>query len=180
MVKRSRRIRGCLTSIALIAIFCLAAAAVFPVLRHPVLLARLLTSPSPSIVGIPVEGVRKSQIRDSWGAARSEGRSHQGVDIFAKRGTPVISATEGIVLNLGTNRLGGQIVRVLGPAGQVHYYAHLDHYGSYDSGDAVRSGDVLGYVGNTGNARSTPSHLHYGVYDPQRGPVNPWPLLDSR
>lgn len=180
MVKRSRRIRGCLTSIALIAIFCLAGAAVFPVLRHPVLLARLLTSPSPSIVDIPVEGVRKSQVRDSWGAARSEGRSHQGVDIFAKRGTPVISATEGIVLSVGTNQLGGQIVRVIGPGGQVHYYAHLDRYGTFEPGDAVRPRDTLGYVGNTGNARDTPSHLHYGVYDPQRGAVNPWPLLDSR
>jgi murein DD-endopeptidase MepM/ murein hydrolase activator NlpD len=180
LVKRSRRIRGCFTSIALIAIFCLIGAVAFPVLRHPLVLVRLLSSPPPNIVEIPVESVRKSQIPDSWGAARSEGRSHQGVDIFAKRGTPVISATEGIVLSVGTNRLGGQIVRVLGPAGQVHYYAHLDEYGTYEPGDAVRPGDVLGYVGNTGNARNTPSHLHYGVYDPQHGPVNPWPLLNSR
>ena len=127
-----------------------------------------------------MEGVRKRHILDSWGAPRSEGRSHRGVDIFAKRGTPVVSATKGIVLRVGTNELGGQVVNVLGPGGQVHYYAHLDRHGSFRPGDEVRPGDVLGYVGDTGNARGTPPHLHYGVYDPGLGAVNPWPLLDPR
>jgi peptidoglycan LD-endopeptidase LytH len=132
------------------------------------------------MVEVPVEGVRRRQIPDTWGAPRSERRSHQGVDIFAKRGTPVISATEGIVLRVGTNRLGGQVVYVLGPGGQRHYYAHLDRYGSFTPGDIVVPGDVLGYVGNTGNARDTAPHLHYGVYDPEGGAVNPWPLLNPR
>jgi murein DD-endopeptidase MepM/ murein hydrolase activator NlpD len=128
-------------------------------------------------VTIPVAGVRKPQIADTWGAARSGGRSHRGVDIFAKRGTPVLSATQGILLRTGTNRLGGQVITVLGPGRQVHYYAHLDSYGLFKPGDIVLAGDTIGYVGNTGNARGTPPHLHYGIYDPERGAVNPWPML---
>jgi murein DD-endopeptidase MepM/ murein hydrolase activator NlpD len=172
-----RRVRGCLTSIVVLALLGLAVVIAFPALRHPVLLMRLLTSRAPMLVEIPVEGVRRDQIRDSWGAPRSGGRSHRGVDIFAMRGTPVISATEGIVIRVGTNELGGQVINVLGPGRQVHYYAHLDAYGSFDEGDAVLPGDTLGYVGDTGNARGTPTHLHYGVYDPVDGAVNPWPLL---
>lgn len=121
--------------------------------------------------------VTKKQITDSWGFPRSGGRRHQGVDIFAPRGTPVLSATEGIVFRVGTTELGGQVINVLGPGRQVHYYAHLDRYGSFVEGDVVYPGNIIGYVGNTGNARTTPPHLHYGVYDPARGAVNPWPLL---
>jgi murein DD-endopeptidase MepM/ murein hydrolase activator NlpD len=154
--------------------------AAFPALRHPVFLARLVTSRAPSDVAIPVAGVRKTQIADTWGAPRSGGRSHTGVDIFAKRGTPVLSATDGILLRTGTNRLGGQIINVLGLGRQVHYYAHLDSYGRFKPGDVVLSGDTIGYVGTTGNARGTPPHLHYGIYDSERGAVNPWPMLAAR
>jgi murein DD-endopeptidase MepM/ murein hydrolase activator NlpD len=100
------------------------------------------------------------------------------VDIFAARGTPVLSATEGIVIRVGTNRLGGQVINILGPGRQVHYYAHLDRYGGFEEGDVVYPGSIIGYVGNTGNARDTPPHLHYGIYDPGRGAVNPWPMLE--
>ena len=102
------------------------------------------------------------------------------MDIFAKRGTPVTSATEGIVLRIGTNTLGGQVINVLGAGSQVHYYAHLDRYGSFEVGDAVLPGDTLGFVGNTGNAAATPPHLHYGIYDTNGRALNPWPLLASR
>ncbi|MEO5588740.1 MAG: M23 family metallopeptidase [Gemmatimonadaceae bacterium] len=151
----------------------------FPILRHPLFVALLLTSPAPTVVQVPVQGVRRRQIPNSWGAPRSGGRSHKGVDIFAKRGTPVLSATQGIVTRVGTNTLGGQVIDVLGPGRQVHYYAHLDRYGAFNAGHIVYAGDILGYVGNTGNARGTPPHLHYGVYDPARGAVNPWPLLNA-
>lgn len=167
-------------SLALVALFCVIGVAVFPALRHPVFLARLITSSPPSELTIPVAGVSRRQIPNSWGAPRSGGRSHKGVDIFARRGTPVLSASEGIVLRAGINTLGGQVINVLGPGRQVHYYAHLDRYGAYKPGDAVLSGDTLGYVGNTGNARSTPPHLHYGIYDSGRGAVNPWPMLGPR
>ena len=175
-----KRLGGCLTSLTLIALFCLVGVAVFPALRHPVFLARLVTSRPPSEVTIPVAGVLKRNILDTWGAPRSGGRPHKGVDIFARRGTPVLSATEGIVSRVGTNRLGGQVINVLGPGRQLHYYAHLDRYGSFGPGVIVIAGDTLGYVGNTGNARDTPPHLHYGIYDSERGAVNPWPMLAPR
>lgn len=163
----------------LIALACLLAVAVFPALRHPVFFVRLLTSHAPSEVRIPVAGILKRQISSSWGAPRGGGRAHQGVDIFARRGTPVLSAAEGIVLRVGTNELGGNVINVLGPGRQVHYYAHLDSYGVFKPGDVVLPGDTLGYVGNTGNARDTPPHLHYGIYDSERGAVNPWPILSG-
>jgi peptidoglycan LD-endopeptidase LytH len=176
-VGRARRYLG---AAALIALLCVLVAMLIPVLRHPLVFMRLMTSRPPAVVEIPVMGVAKKEIPDSWGSPRSGGRSHQGVDIFAKRGTPVLSATEGIVVRVGTNKLGGQVINVLGPGRQVHYYAHLDRYGSFAEGDVVYAGNILGYVGNTGNARDTPPHLHYGVYDPVRGAINPWPLLNAR
>ncbi|MEO8193232.1 MAG: M23 family metallopeptidase [Gemmatimonadales bacterium] len=172
--------RRCLTAVTIVITACAAIFIFFPVLRHPVLFARLLTSPAPATVQIPVMGVRKKQIPNSWGSPRSGGRSHRGVDIFAPSGTPVLSATEGIVFRVGTNRLGGNVINVLGPGRQVHYYAHLDRYDAFRPGDVVYAGNILGYVGNTGNARNTPPHLHYGVYDPIKGAINPWPLLNPR
>ena len=87
------------------------------------------------------------------------------------------SPTDGLVLRVGTLPLGGQVVAILGPGRHVHYYAHLDRFGAFRAGDAVRPGDVIGYVGDTGNAKGTPFHLHYGVYAGMRGAVNPRPLL---
>ena len=81
----------------------------------------------------------------------------------------------GIVTRVGMNRLGGRVVGVLGPGLEWHYYAHLDRFGTFGEGDIVQTGDVLGYGGNTGNARSTPSHLHYGIY--RDGAKNPYPRL---
>jgi murein DD-endopeptidase MepM/ murein hydrolase activator NlpD len=177
MVRRARKFRGCITPIVVILIGITAVAVRYPATRQPAFLVRLFFSSAPDSLPHPVEGVRKRQIANSWGAARSNGRRHQGVDIFAQRGTPVRSTTDGIVLRVGTNTLGGRIVTVMGPGRQVHYYAHLDRYGAFNPGDVIRQGDVLGYVGNTGNATGTPFHLHYGVYDPVRGALNPWPLL---
>lgn len=137
----------------------------------------LMQTPLPAQLPIPVEGVKPRQISDTWGAARSEGRSHQGTDIFAKRGTPVLSSTEGMILSTGVNNLGGNVVWVLGPAMSRHYYAHLESYGSYQANDWVQAGDVIGYVGNSGNARTTPPHLHYGIYLNGEGAVNPYPYL---
>jgi peptidoglycan LD-endopeptidase LytH len=154
--------------------------ALWPPARHPILVAKLAFASPPSSLPVPVDGVRPRQIADTWGGPRSGGRKHKGVDIFAPRGTPVRSTTGGLVLRVGTARLGGQIVAVLGPGLQVHYYAHLDSFGIFEPGDVVKQGDVLGYVGDTGNAKGTPFHLHYGVYTPARGAVNPWPMLTER
>jgi len=137
---------------------------------------RLAAMDKPATLPVPVEGIKPRALRDTWGGARSEGRRHEGIDIFAKRGTPVLSATEGIVVRVGTNRLGGQVVWVMGPGGQRHYYAHLDRYADVEAGMRIEPGTVLGYVGDTGNAKGTPPHLHYGVYD-MGGAINPYPLL---
>ena len=137
---------------------------------------RLMAMPKPQTLPVPVEGVRPRALRDTWGGARSGGRRHEGIDIFAKRGTPVLATTEGIVTQVGTNRLGGQVVWVIGPGGQRHYYAHLDRYSDVEAGMRIAAGRVLGYVGDTGNAKGTPPHLHYGVYD-IGGAINPYPLL---
>jgi peptidoglycan LD-endopeptidase LytH len=130
----------------------------------------------PRHLPIPVEGIRPSQLQDTWGAARSGGRRHEGIDIFAKKGTPIRSSTTGIVLMVGWDTLGGQVVWVLGQDLSRHYYAHLSAYGAYSTGSWVNQGDIIGYVGNTGNARTTPPHLHYGIYLSQ-GAVNPYPYL---
>ena len=155
-------------------------AGLFPAVQRPFVIARLAFSLAPSSLPVPVDGVRPRQIADTWGGPRSGGRKHRGVDIFAPRGTPVRSTTHGLVLRVGTVRLGGQSVAVLGPGLHVHYYAHFDRFGTFKPGDVVQQGDILGYVGDTGNAKGTPFHLHYGVYTPTRGAVNPWPMLHAR
>jgi murein DD-endopeptidase MepM/ murein hydrolase activator NlpD len=161
----------------LLAIGLLLAAAV-PYLRPAVqrmhFLYTLSTEQAPARLPSPV-GIPRPAFVDTWGAARSGGRRHEGIDIFVPRGTPVRSTTRGIVTRVGTNRLGGRIVGVLGPALEWHYYAHLDGFGQFREGDLVREGDVLGYVGDSGNARGTPPHLHYGVY--RGGPSNPYSRL---
>ncbi|MDQ7970736.1 MAG: M23 family metallopeptidase [Oxalicibacterium faecigallinarum] len=146
-----------------------------PITKTPFYVIKLSMMDAPLSLPIPVDGVTEKQLRDTWNASRSGGRVHEGIDIFAKRGTPVRSTTEGIVTSVGTNNLGGKVVWVLGPAGQRHYYAHLDDYADIKTGDRVVPGSLLGMVGNTGNARGTPPHLHYGIY--KNGAFNPYPLL---
>jgi murein DD-endopeptidase MepM/ murein hydrolase activator NlpD len=115
---------------------------------------------------------------NTWGAQRPGRRRHEGVDIFAPRDTPVLSTTRGLVTHVGTNTLGGQVVWILGPGFESHYYAHLDRFAEIHRGDIVNAGDVIGYVGRTGNAGGTPFHLHYGVYHHGKA-QNPYPRLTS-
>ncbi|MBI0446622.1 M23 family metallopeptidase [Deinococcus sp. DB0503] len=138
--------------------------------------AALLTAPAPTARSLP-NPLPGQRFTDTWGGARGGGRRHEGVDIFAPRGTPIRATTRGFVLNVGENRLGGRTVMVLGPGGQRHYYAHLERYREdLKEGQWVEAGDVVGYVGDSGNARGTPTHLHYGIYT-ARGAINPYPLL---
>jgi murein DD-endopeptidase MepM/ murein hydrolase activator NlpD len=123
----------------------------------------------------PLTPRRAYRLVDSWGNARSDGRRHEGIDIFAAKDTPVVTTTRGIVTRVGTNHLGGQVVWVLGPGLERHYYAHLNRYGGFREGDRVEAGDIIGYAGNTGNARGGPVHLHYGIY--RQGAQNPYPRL---
>ena len=147
-----------------------------PELRHAFRVAQLLREPVPVALPMPVEDVKVRGLRDSYGAARSNGRKHEGIDIFAKRGTPVLSTTQGLVIRRGQNHLGGNVVMVLGPGGQRHYYVHLERFSAIKRGDWVWPGAVLGYVGTSGNAAGTPPHLHYGIYG-YGGAINPYPLL---
>ena len=129
---------------------------------------------------MPVQGVTKSQVADTWHVPREGDRLHEGQDIFAKRGTPVLSATDGYIFRIGENKLGGQTVSVIGAGGRIYYYAHLDSYApNIAAGDHVTPQSVLGYVGNTGNAAGGPTHLHFGVYE-RGAAVNPLPLLTDR
>ena len=115
-------------------------------------------------------------LTDTWGGARSEGRSHEGIDIFAPRGTPIQATTKGVVNKVGDDRLGGRVIFIIGAGGAAHYYAHLDSYADIRPNDWVDAGDIIGYVGDSGNAKGTPPHVHYGVYI-NGSAVNPYPLL---
>lgn len=167
-----------------IALLLLAAAAISaaipvvrPIAQRAWFIHTLATEIVPAHLPNPVRAGRPLRLANSWGAARSGGRRHEGIDIFVPQGTPVVTTTRGVVTRVGTNRLGGQIVGVLGPGLEWHYYAHLERFGTFREGDIVQPGDVLGYVGNTGNARGTPPHLHYGIY--RNGAKNPYPRLTS-
>ena len=126
----------------------------------------------------PVEGVSARAVQSVFGDPRDSGaRAHEGVDIFAPRGAPVVAATDGWVTRVTTNRLGGNVVWVWdGERGQALYYAHLDRQ-DVSPGTRVRAGDVLGRVGNTGNARTTAPHLHFGIYRALEGAVDPLPFI---
>lgn len=118
----------------------------------------------------------EQHLTDTWGGARSQGRSHEGIDIFAPRGTPIQATTQGIISKVGQNNLGGRVVVVIGPGGAGHYYAHLESYADISPDDWINAGDIIGYVGDSGNAKGTPTHVHYGIYINGRA-VNPYPLL---
>lgn len=93
----------------------------------------------PSSLPIPVDRVQARELKDTWGASRSSGRLHEGIDILAPRGTKVRSATPGLIADLRNNNLGGKVVWILGPGGAWHYYAHLDgHKRGLNVGDYVK------------------------------------------
>ena len=123
----------------------------------------------------PVVGAEAGSIRGLFGASRDAGRrNHEGVDIFVQRLTPVLAVAAGNAMPR-RDELGGNTVWLDTP-GTSYYYAHLDRIAVRDQ-QRVKVGDVLGYVGNTGNANGVPSHLHFGVYRWGREPIDPLPLL---
>lgn len=136
----------------------------------------LSISVGPSLA-FPVAG-GKARIGSLWGDPRDAGaRSHEGIDIFAPKRTPVVAAADGTVHRVGENNLGGKVI-FLRPQGRNMslYYAHLDSQ-LVSSGDRVSIGDTIGLVGNTGNARSTPPHLHFGIYA-LGGAINPYTFIN--
>lgn len=123
--------------------------------------AAYLLDPVP--LDVPVRGMPRARVRSSFGAPRDGGRRrHQGVDLFARRGTPVVAAASGVVVFKGVRPLGGRTIHTLGRRGVLCYYAHLDGWADDVAiGDLVQAGTTLGYVGDSGNARGTPPHLHF-------------------
>lgn len=119
---------------------------------------------------------------DTFGAPRMFGTAyahlHQGADIFAPSGTPLVACERGVLIKVGTDVLGGTKLWLVGASGTRYYYAHLSGYADgVVEGKVVELGEVIGFVGNTGNAVGTPSHLHFQVH-PGGGPaINPTPLL---
>lgn len=128
-------------------------------------------------LAFPVQDRDTDAILSYFGDDREAGRrTHHGVDIFAPRGTPVLATADGEVYRVQNTNLGGLVVWLRDESNRRFYYAHLDRQ-LVERGQRVRVGDTLGLVGNTGNARTTPPHLHFGIYIRRRGPVNPYPFL---
>jgi len=125
-------------------------------------------------LAFPVFDGRESDILSRFGAARDGGRRrHQGIDIFAARGTAALAAAEGTVARVDTTSLGGNVVWLRDRHGNALYYAHLDSP-AVVRGRRVARGDTIGFVGNTGNARTTSPHLHFGVYRRGEGALDPF------
>lgn len=129
-------------------------------------------------LAFPVKSKNTNSIKSYWGDGRdNDARKHEGVDIFGNFRTPVLAISEGTVTRVNENNLGGKVVWMR-PKGKDYtlYYAHLDEQIAVE-GQEVKIGDTLGLMGNTGNARTTPTHLHFGIYT-FNGAVNPLPFID--
>ena len=116
---------------------------------------------------------------DTYLAPRAGYRKHQGVDVFAMSGTPVYAVVNGVIEEKGVNPLGGNKLWIRSPGDNWrYYYAHLAGYGpGISNGARVRKGQLIGYVGNTGNAMTTPPHLHFEAHVPSGAATNPYPIL---
>lgn len=127
-------------------------------------------------LAFPVAG-KRSHVGSFWGDDRDGGRrSHEGIDIFARKGTPVVAISDGIIVDKGVTPRGGRILWLQSSHYPMQaYYAHLDQW-HVRAGQYVRKGQVIGTVGKSGNARTTPPHLHFGLYT-EDGAVNPYPYV---
>ncbi len=132
---------------------------------------------------VPVEGAEPSELRNDYDAKRSGGRTHRAIDVMSPKGTPVLAADDGRIGRIGTTPIGGNIIYAIDPDERfVYYYAHLDrHARGLQTGQRVQKGDVIGYVGTTGNAPANVPHLHFQVMLRGSGrawwdgpAINPW------
>jgi murein DD-endopeptidase MepM/ murein hydrolase activator NlpD len=136
---------------------------------------------------VPVEGVKAGQVSDTFGQARGTERRHEALDIMAPRGTRVLAAADGKVVKLFNSKPGGLTVYEFDPTRTyAYYYAHLDRYADgLQEGMELKRGDLVGYVGSTGNARAEAPHLHFAVVEltPEKEwwkgtAIDPYPLLE--
>lgn len=137
---------------------------------------------------IPVFGVKKSELLDTFTASRSEGRSHDSIDIMAKEGTPVVATADGEIARFFDSQKGGiTIYQRSADKKLMYYYAHLQRRADgIQPGQFVKQGTVIGYVGDTGNSGAGNFHLHFSIWtidDPKRDwegtNLNPFPLLQN-
>jgi peptidoglycan LD-endopeptidase LytH len=139
-----------------------------------------LTIATLASIAFPVRAADNPRVSSFWGADRDGGaRLHEGIDIFTKFRTPAIAASDGRITRVQENNLGGKVI-FLRPEDKAYslYYAHLDTQLAQE-GQRVKTGDVIGLIGNTGNARTTAPHLHFGIYT-NNGAVDPFPFVDNK
>jgi murein DD-endopeptidase MepM/ murein hydrolase activator NlpD len=138
-------------------------------------------------LAIPVRGVDEAALYDSFDDARGT-RVHQAIDIMADRGTPVVAVEDGTIKKLFESKAGGLTIYQFDPSETyAYYYAHLDSYAhNLREGMAVAKGDVIGYVGSTGNASPNAPHLHFAIFQLTNEkqwwkgePINPYPVLKN-
>jgi len=123
---------------------------------------------------IPVSGITAAQLSNTFTDARSEGRLHDAIDIMAPTGTPVVAVDDGAIVKLFNSKPGGITIYQFDDTAELaYYYAHLDHYADgLTEGQSVKRGDVIGYVGYTGNANPSGPHLHFAIFI--LGPEKHW------
>ena len=135
---------------------------------------------------MPVEGIKPSELRDTFSDSRALGRPHEAIDIMAPKGRPVHAVEDGTVAKLFRSVAGGNTIYQFDPSGMfAYYYAHLDSYApGLKEGQSVQRGQTIGYVGSTGNASESAPHLHFAIFrlTPQHqwwkgDAVNPYPVL---
>ncbi len=145
-------------------------------------------SDAPTGLLLPVQGIQASQLRDTFTDARSEGRVHDAIDIMADAGTPVLAVADGTVEKLFDSERGGLTIYQFEPSGRwCYYYAHLQRYADgLAEKQVIKRGEVIGYVGSTGNASADAPHLHFEVHvlGPEKQwwkgeSINPYPLLQA-
>ncbi|WP_229429111.1 M23 family metallopeptidase [Massilia sp. ST3] len=146
------------------------------------------SSAIPAKLLVPVQGVKTADLTDTFDQPRGNQRHHEALDIMAAKGTPVVAAGDGKVVKLFTSKPGGLTVYQFDPGEKyAYYYAHLDRYADgLKEGMVLKRGDVLGYVGVTGNSDPNAPHLHFAVVEltPEKQwwkgtPLNPFPLLTN-
>jgi murein DD-endopeptidase MepM/ murein hydrolase activator NlpD len=163
--------------------------------RTPPAITSSLTAPTTPLLPpaaqllIPVAGIKAQALTDTFTDARGEGRVHDAIDIMATRGTPVLATDDGKVEKLFNSKQGGLTLYQFDPTGgYAYYYAHLDSYApGIAEGKPLHRGDVIGYVGSTGNASPDAPHLHFAIFvlGPEKRwwqgtAINPYPLLSGR
>lgn len=139
-------------------------------------------SPTPAVPAgshvFPLAG--PTTFSDDWLASRPGGRYHEGIDLFAARGTPVVAVADGTLYRVGYSGISGNRLWLRDGAGTAFFYAHLDGYSAAArEGATVSRGAVLGYNGDTGDARGTPPHVHFEIHPGGGGPVRPYPIVSG-